>query len=128
MYPSLQEAEILTVAAGEHIEGKDFLVAPAFLFEDDEGTGEGGVGAGCTDSLDCEGGLYCEPAFDGGYCTRDCSGGPDLCPSGSVCFCLGDDGTGGCAYSICLQECAGDDECRGDEGYVCDVDGTCYPG
>lgn len=128
VFPSLQEPEILTVTAGGHIEGKDFLVAPAFLYEDEEGTGEGPVGAACDDSLDCEGGLYCEPAFPGGYCTKDCSGGPELCPSGSACFCLGDDGAGGCQYSICLEECAGDDECRPDDGYVCDVDSTCYPG
>lgn len=128
VFPSLQESRILTVRAGERIQGTDFLVAPAFLYEDDAGAGDGPVGAACEDSLDCEGGLYCEPAFDGGYCTRDCSGGPELCPSGSACFCLGDDGAGGCQYSICLKGCSRDNECRTSEGYVCDVDNTCYPG
>lgn len=126
VFPRIQEPALVTVQAGDTVEGTDFVVAPAFVYEDGGGAGDGPVGAACTTSADCQGGLYCESLFAGGYCTKDCSVGGD-CPGGSECFCLEDD-SGGCGYLICLDNCQGDADCREGEGYVCDVDSTCYPG
>ncbi|MFZ9887655.1 MAG: hypothetical protein ACO3JL_09135, partial [Myxococcota bacterium] len=126
-YPRIEQVAEIELASGARVTDIDFLVAPAFVYEDDDGQGIGGIGAGCSASNDCDGELYCEQLFDGGYCTRDCSLGAASCPAGSACFCLGDDGASGCAYRICLQECVSDGECRVSEGYVCDVDSTCYP-
>jgi hypothetical protein len=59
-------------------------------------------------------------ALPNGYCTKsycDTTG----CPEGSTCFGF----SGG--ETFCLQECAGDGECRTSEGYECDLDDTCWP-
>jgi serine protease len=125
VFPRIQEPQLVSVAASETVTDGDFLVAPAFDYEEGEETGDGPVGAACTTSADCAGGLYCEPSLPAGYCTKDCSGGSD-CPDGSSCWCLGSDGADGCAYRICLQDCVAAGDCRGDDGYVCDVDMTCY--
>lgn len=125
VYPRIQEPVVLSVAAGESLDALSFLVAPSFLYEEDPGTGDGEVGAACLRSGDCQGGLYCEGLFTGGYCTRDCSAG-NPCPDNSECFCLEDAG-GECGYQICLQSCVSTENCRIDEGYICDVDATCYP-
>jgi serine protease len=126
VYPLRQEPELVSVSAGDTFDGADFVVAPGFEYVEDEAPGTGEVGDGCEASADCGGELYCEGVLPSGYCTRDCSGGAE-CPTGSACYCLGDDGAGGCAYSICLKECVDDGDCRGADGYVCDVDQTCYP-
>jgi len=126
VYPLRQEPDLIAVQASATFEGADFVVAPGFEYVEDEAPGTGDVGAGCAASPDCAGGLYCEPVLTGGYCTKDCSGGSG-CPDGSACFCLGDDGTGMCAYRICLASCVDDGDCRGGEGYVCDADQVCYP-
>jgi serine protease len=127
VFPRIQEARLVTVGANETVTDADFLVAPGFVYEENQGTGDGPVGAACESSLDCQGGLYCEAnLFPGGYCTRDCNGA-NLCDPGSACFCLEPDGAGGCGYSICLDECVDDSECREDD-YICDSDNTCFPG
>lgn len=116
----------ITVAAGDEIEGADFVVAPGFSGDDGEqgGTGDGGLGAPCAASSDCGGGLYCEDSLVDGYCSTDCSNDSD-CPSGGLCFTLED--VGGEVYQVCLQPCTVDADCNR-SGYICDVDGTCFPG
>lgn len=126
VYPLRHEPELQVVRASDTIAGIDFVVAPGFEYVEDTSPGTGTVGDDCEGSADCAGGLYCESVLPGGYCTKDCSGGAG-CPAGSACFCLGDDGTGMCAYRICLESCVSDDECRTGEGYACDADSTCYP-
>ena len=125
VYPRIQEPRVVSIVAGEELDGLSFLVAPSFLYEDDQGLGDGDVGAACTSSTDCRGGLYCEGLFTGGYCTQDCSVG-NSCPNSSECFCL-EDAEGDCGYQICLQSCMSNENCRSDEGYICDGDATCYP-
>jgi len=122
VYPSIQEPVFLTVEASVTLEGADFIVAPGFDVPEDDGTGDGDVGAACASSSDCATGLYCELAFPGGYCTADCSLGDELCPVGSECWVLGDG-----EYYVCLQTCAGAGECREADGYTCDADSTCFP-
>ena len=126
VYPKLEERALVTVAAKEHVGDIDFTISPGFDPGDETGDGSGEVGAACQISADCQGGLYCETVFEGGYCTQNCSGGTP-CPLESECFCLGED-SNNCDYSICLRSCASDADCRADEGYVCDADQTCYPG
>jgi hypothetical protein len=117
----------LAVTAGQTVTGADFVVAPGFQGGDGGtgGTGTGVLGASCTSSDECGGGLYCEASLPGGYCTTDCAGSAD-CPSGGQCFSLVD--ATGEQYAVCLQSCASPSECRTSEGYTCDVDNTCYPG
>ncbi len=91
-------------------------------------TGSGAVGAACSGSWDCAGGVngFCAPAqedgtFPGGYCMVDCSSAS--CPSGSTCI------TGG-TTAVCLDNCSGTGmgNCR--SGYTCTDTGTgtsvCY--
>jgi len=114
-----------TVAAGDVLEGQDFLVAPGFSGGDDVGgNGDGVVGDACASNSDCGSGLYCEAGFDGGYCTADCVDVASDCPAGSTCFDIG----GG--SQICFDDCSVDADCTRD-GYVCDVVegiGSCIPG
>jgi len=42
------------------------------------------------------------------------------CPDGSLAFDLGDE-------PVCFWACGSDDDCRVDEGYLCDEVDTCYP-
>ena len=116
----------ITVAAGDVLEGQDFLLAPGFTGGDDVGgNGDGVVGDACGDSGDCDAGLFCEgEAFAGGYCTASCVDVASDCPAGSTCFDVG----GG--DQICFADCAVDSDCARD-GYICDfVDGigSCIPG
>jgi hypothetical protein len=77
------------------------------------------VGAACTAGSDCQDGSCL--GLPGGYCTRaDCVNAG--CPAGSTCFQL----SGG--SSACFKDCAAAADCRGEEGYICDGDNTCYPG
>lgn len=126
VFPRIQESRLVSVRAGNVVEGVDFIVAPAFVEDNGPGgEGDGEVGAACSTSSDCQGDLYCEPIFVGGYCTQDCSVG-SVCPAGSECYCL-EDASGACDYLICLATCQDDVECRSDEGYICDSYQTCYP-
>jgi len=57
----------------------------------------------------------------GGYCSKaycDTTG----CPGASTCFGLS------AGESACLRDCGVAGECRTNEGYECDSDGTCWPG
>jgi hypothetical protein len=51
--------------------------------------------------------------FPGGYCTASCTGDRDCGPGASCVDMLMD--------RLCLKDCSGDDECRTDEGYVCNM-------
>ena len=86
-------------------------------------TTAGGMGAACTSDADClDLNAVCLD-LPGGYCViPDCAGVEGACPAGSTCFLFGEQG------SYCLDTCGASSECRVDEGYVCDVDGTCWPG
>ena len=109
---------------GKTIEKADFIVAPGFDGDDGTGgTGDGGLGAPCSTSEDCGGGLYCDVELPGGYCTTDCFSDTDC--SGGLCFPLV---SGELEYQVCLKSCTDTSECGRNDGYICDGDGTCYPG
>lgn len=116
----------ITVAAGDVLDGQDFLLAPGFNGGDDVGgNGDGVVGDACGGNGDCDAGLFCEgEAFAGGYCTASCVDVASDCPAGSTCFDVG------AGDQICFADCAVDGDC-GRDGYICDfVDGigSCIPG
>ena len=87
------------------------------------------IGGACTDDQDCES-LACLSG-PGGMCSKtlcEYTG----CPSGSTCFELPDNLD--CARSnadrctACLKDCAGDGDCRQNEGYACDSHlDACWP-
>lgn len=84
---------------------------------------DGNVGGACTATTDCIGTQAICLNMPGGYCSLSgCEGGTNPCPEGSQCF-LFQNGD-----SYCLDTCTTSAECREDEGYICDVDGTCWPG
>lgn len=114
------------VRAGDIITNADFVVAPGFNGDDESrgGTGDGSLGDGCASSSACSGGLYCEGALPGGYCTTDCLSDAE-CPGEGACFRLA--GGDGEEYSVCLLTCVTSSACRTDEGYACDIDNTCFP-
>jgi serine protease len=126
VFERMDAPQRLEVAAEQTVENANFLVLPGFGIPESPADGTGAVGAGCATSAECQGDLYCEPALTGGYCTASCVNGAS-CPTGSRCFCLGQDANN-CAYEICLKDCAGDGDCRASEGYTCDADSTCFPG
>ena len=127
VYPSLEARELIKVSANASEEKIDFTVSPGFSPDEavEVGDGVGLIGDACSNNSDCDPSLYCELVFTGGYCTSNCASAVP-CPEGGTCFCLSDSGFG-CDYSICLDQCETDADCRVDEGYVCDVDNTCYP-
>lgn len=61
----------------------------------------------------CAEGQNCVP-FPGGYCTQACAF--EDCPSGSVCT------ESPRAGDACLVTCSSDDDCRAQQGYLCDPD------
>lgn len=82
---------------------------------------EARVGGDCYVDADCPTGGTCFPAtdgFPGGYCVIDnCTA--TSCPTGAVCVSFND------GVDRCIASCAGDAECRTDEGYTCQ-DGNCW--
>jgi hypothetical protein len=94
----------------------------------DGGDGGSGVdpghpGAPCSTDEDCLFDGRCwvlADGFRGGYCTIEgCQAG--TCPEGSACFEFADQ------VKRCVDTCTDNVECRLGEGYVCDVDSTCWP-
>lgn len=77
----------------------------------------GVVGTACTGDESCAGGVCLD--LPSGYCSQPC-GEDTPCPEGSSCWGLGDAG------GFCLQDCTSRDQCRGDDGYTCDLDRTCW--
>lgn len=73
-----------------------------------------GVGAECTDALECETPdetvvLDCLTQFTGGYCGLEGCEGDDDCPEGSACV-THDDGSGAANY--CFRICRDKPECN----------------
>jgi hypothetical protein len=83
------------------------------------GAAQGELGAACTGNADCNSGL-CVTDMPGGYCSAACETAED-CGAGGSCWNLGAD------TSLCLLNCMDTSECRGDAGYICDSDNTCFP-
>ena len=83
----------------------------------------GAIGGACSVDADCKDpGAVCMD-LTGGYCViPSCSGVADACPQGSACFLFGEE------ESYCVDTCLTSEECRENEGYVCDADKTCWPG
>lgn len=86
-------------------------------------------GGACVEDNSCNSGL-CVEAFgngtvvEGGLCTQECewTGGlMDDCPEEEVC--LRYNATG---EKLCFLECETDDDCRSDEGWVCQFVGDGY--
>ena len=84
--------------------------------------GDGEIGGPCVDEGDCGEGMTCiVEGFTDGYCAQFGCDENNPCPAGSECFGLQDD------RSVCLDLCAGRDECR--DTYACRPDvGACLPG
>ena len=83
------------------------------------------VGGACASDADCGEGGTCwtdEDGFPGGSCVVDWDA--YCCPAGSTPVTFDDDA------SWCVKSCSdpgADAECREAEGYLCDVDSTCWP-
>ena len=76
------------------------------------------IGAVCDRDRDCDEDVCLEGAeFPHGYCSMTCD--VLVCPRGTRCVELDAE-----AELYCLRECAAHDDCRGNEGYVCDL-GLC---
>jgi len=87
------------------------------------GAGTTAPGGACTQDSDCAGtGAKCSKYLTGGYCLIPCTAGGTACPSGS--FCLQFSSTS----SYCVEgQCQNDSDCsRQNEGYICDVDHSCW--
>ena len=69
----------------------------------------GARGARCSAQQACAANLACAP-LPGGYCASPCGGACDG-------TCVGTARSG----ELCLRSCKTDDDCRKDEGYVCDA-------
>lgn len=80
------------------------------------------VGDACIDATDCVGQSAVCLDLPGGYCSMEGCDTGGTCPDGSLCYNFADAGT------FCLKTCAGNGECREGDGYICDVDNTCWPG
>jgi hypothetical protein len=83
-------------------------------------------GQACLGDEDCVGGelAYCEIEWPGGYCMivgcEDDAG----CPTNSIC--VGIDTNEG-VIGVCVAgPCVTDNDCRASEGYICDVDESCW--
>jgi hypothetical protein len=71
------------------------------------------TGAACSSDAPCNGGLCLKgDTFNGGYCSAHCGDQFSACEPGS--FCVATDGN-----PVCLAQCDGDGDCRGNEGYKC---------
>jgi hypothetical protein len=83
----------------------------------------GQIGASCDVPQDCEDHPSECMELPGGYCVvKDCTEDEfaDSCPQGSVCHHFQD------AQTFCLDRCESHDDCRQDEGYICESDGICW--
>jgi len=114
-----------TLAASEVVAedtgGEDSAAADTALPADTTPTASGEVGAPCVVAADCQGGAHARCLdLQGGYCALDCGAGGATCPSGSACYEFSD------GDNLCIEGCKKDTQCRTDEGYICDVDGTCW--
>ncbi len=76
------------------------------------------IGDPCERNADCPGGSCLD--YTGGYCSQDCQARPE-CPSGSSCWSYAD------GRSFCLKSCRSVEDCRANEGYICDSDNSCFP-
>lgn len=76
------------------------------------------VGEACADDSVCGDGL-CAVLLPGGYCTATCTD-DSACPQDSACRTLE-------GFQFCLDECVDNDDCRGDDDYVCSS-GVCQLG
>lgn len=83
-------------------------------------------GSACTEDAECAGeGAVCIKSQPGGYCAiPGCSLDQTDCPANSVCV----DFTGDGEVTFCLEGlCNVDDDCsRKGDGYICDVDQSCW--
>jgi serine protease len=117
-WPVASQPEPIDVAENVVVQGVSFGLQRGFA------VGDGAVGAGCTNNLDCGFAPDAEcipgPGFPGGYCSRVCDDG--FCGAGASCELLDCDGT---PCNVCLERCIEGAQCRG--GYVCDEFQTCTP-
>lgn len=104
--------------------------ADAFDAPDVPATAEGTICTACATNEDCgAAGAVCVTLPTGGaFCGWDCLADPSVCPDGTTCFDLGDDGTQAQCLPddlLCNNPC---DEVSCGGGWVCDpTDGSCNP-
>ncbi len=85
------------------------------------------IGTPCSSTVDCgtDPRSACNNAsgdgYPGGYCTMEPCNDVQVCPPGATCVALGGETT------ACFQTCKNDADCRGAEGYVCQLFVTAPP-
>jgi hypothetical protein len=85
------------------------------------------IGTPCMTTIDC--GTNSRTAcnneagdgYPGGYCFMEPCDDVNICPPGATCVALGGESSG------CFKECTTDADCRGGEGYVCQLFVTTPP-
>ncbi|MFZ9885903.1 MAG: S8 family serine peptidase [Myxococcota bacterium] len=119
-WPLSSDPTPFDVGAGQTITGIDFGLSSSFVVD-----GTGGVGAACGSDFDCSfaADAECILAWPQGYCTRQCDDG--YCGAGGSCELL--ECGAGVDCNVCLTACVNDGQCRSEDGYVCDMFGTCAP-
>ena len=81
-----------------------------------------GVGEPCVNWDDCVNGLTCFDGMPGGYCTMlNCKVAD--CPAGSKCSPINNGD-----LQVCMAICAGNGDCREEDGHGCTAGGGCWCG
>ena len=86
---------------------------------------EWAIGSSCATDADCGGEGLCLSWLPGGYCTQPACGTDAPCPVDTICAPIHHEGVEG---TVCLAACDNLGDCRVEDGYACDRDGTCWPG
>jgi hypothetical protein len=79
------------------------------------------IGTPCNSTVDCgsDARSACQTAsgdnYPGGYCFMEPCNDIEVCPSGATCVAIGGETPG------CFKSCATDSDCRGSDGYVCQL-------
>jgi hypothetical protein len=124
-YPTADEPQPVVVGDNQRVDAIDFGISSRFINDI-----VGGVGAPCEGTNDCTFApdADCITNFVDGYCTRYCDE-DGFCDTGSCSvnfFDCADENSDPFECHLCLQNCSSDENCRFDQGYVCDR-GECIP-
>ena len=72
------------------------------------------LGDPCLSNLECPESATCDTTALGGYCLMyDCQ--RNGCPEGSVCVFFD-------TFTVCMDHCTADEDCRVEDGHVCRAD------
>lgn len=124
-YPTADEPQPVVVGDNQRVDAIDFGISSRFINDI-----IGGVGAPCEGRNDCTFApdADCVTNFEQGYCSRFCDD-DGFCDTGHCSvnfFDCSDENGDPFECHLCLQQCSSDENCRFEEGYVCDR-GECIP-